>query len=111
MKACLNYAGAPKLQYGVLFAFDRVNDIVADMMQSQYLTEQSNSFYIQSVRLGRLRTKNARAFAVMESLNDNQVSGKELGISHLGRKVLFASRAGYVFLLLEVADFYISNHT
>lgn len=109
MKVVLNKLGVFELQYDILFAETRRKDIADDKMSSRYLPELSRSLYIWYMKFGHLMTKNAEMFPMLECLNENLVNGKDLGIRNLNSEVLYASRASFVVLLKEAADFYINN--
>lgn len=101
--------GAFKIKYSVPFVNARIKDIIKYMMLPQYLLEQSRSSYIRYVRLGCLKTKNAERFPLLESLNEIWVNGTKLRITHFDSKLLYVSRARFVFLLTKEANFHISN--
>lgn len=106
MEAVLKYAGAFELQHGVSFSEARIKNIVDDTKPSQYLAKQSCLSYPLYVKFSWLMKENSDMLTLLESLNENLVKGKELGISHLDSKLLRDSRISFVVLLIEAASLY-----
>lgn len=79
------------------------------MIPSQYPPKQARSSYVQKVRFGRLMKRNSGVLPLWESLNEARGKGKELAISHSDCKVLPGTRASFVVLLIEAADFNINT--
>lgn len=111
MKAVLNNEGTFELQYGVSLAENRIKDIADDMTPSRYLPKHSRSSNVRYVRFSRLMKRNTVVLSLLESLNEGRKEDKELGISHLDRNLLHASRGRIVFLLIEAAYIYINEPT
>lgn len=109
MKVVRNYAEAFILDYDVSFTETRINNIFQDIIPLLYLPIQSRSSYIRYVRVRSLMAKNADATPLLESRNEGRDSENELEISHLERKMFYATRAGIVVLNIETTDVYIAN--
>lgn len=68
--------------------------------------------FIYTVRVAwYLERKNNRLFPRLKSLMERPVNRKQLRRTHLDSEVLYASRCGYVALLVKAPEFYINHST
>lgn len=79
------------------------------MGPSRYLLRRSGSSSVLFVMFGRLMKRSSDVLRLSESLNKGQNGGKALRISHLNSEVLRDTRASFVVLLIEAADFFVKN--
>lgn len=111
MNAVLRYAGTLELPCALSFAEVRIKDIFDDMMHPKYLRKHSLSSHLCYIRFDPLMNKNFGVLPPLESLNESQNEGRALGISHPDSEVLHGTRARFIVLLKEAADYYINNST
>lgn len=111
MNAVMKYTAKFELQYRVSFTEAGTRDIVDDMLPSQYLPKQACPLYIRYVKFDRLVTNNAEVLPRLKLLIESQFIAKELEVTHFNSEVVYASRASFVVLLIEVADFCFNKPT
>lgn len=76
-------------------------------MPLRYLHKLSRSSYVLFVKFGCVINMSSDVLSLVELLDETQENGEELRISTLGIEVLHVIRAGFVFLFIDWAGFYI----
>lgn len=109
MKALTNYAGALSLQYKVCHVDAPIKDIIDTTMSPGFLPTPSCATYIRYVRFTKFLLKKKYLLPLLRGLCEEPVPGKDFEILHFDRHVLYGSVEEDLMLLVEAADFFITN--
>lgn len=83
MKSLVNYTGAFKLESCFKFVEVCINDIVHNTLQSDHISFRTSEMYVRGISFAKLSTKYSKLLSLLDRLNRERETRKNLGISHL----------------------------
>lgn len=105
MRVKISFAGVVELEYDVMFMQACINDIVDDMMLSNYLFTRSWSSHLQYVMLQRFLSRNGEVLPTMERLKIVYEGCKELEVLRLEFTMLCSDENEVLIQMIEAVHY------